>query len=91
MDGLVGGSGVFTLLVLLGLCEASLVVKNLGKMMVKKTGEVDDWKMQVSIPKEQSAGGSLRARYLDLSFLCFYSEPGLLKVVSKTAVSMAWF
>ena len=55
----------------------------------------------------------LRARYLDVSFLCFYSfffliyfffyyleanyftcfysESGLLKVVTKTAVSMAWF
>ena len=50
--------------------------------MVKKTGEVDEWKMQVSIPKEQSAGGPLRARYLDLSSLCFYSELGVLEIVS---------
>lgn len=50
--------------------------------MVKKTGEVDDWKVQVSTQKEPSAGGPLRARYLDLSFLCFFSEPGVLEIVS---------
>lgn len=38
--------------------------------------------MQVGTPKEQSAGGPLRARYLDLSFLCFYSELGVLEIVS---------